>query len=123
MSSNRYEYPQVSSYGQVTNDSNALELVSSPGTTLILYIERITISVFEAAVGGGGILEIKELDSGDVIYTINVDGIKDLTLDWGQEGMQLAVSNGVQVVVSGAQTKQASVSLAFKGHKSFRALE
>jgi hypothetical protein len=117
--SNRYEYPQISATGQVTNDSASLEVVSSPGSVTYLTIERVNFSVFEAASGGGGICELKDTD-GVVLYTFNVDGIKDIHLNFGDEGLKIGPDKGLQFVVSGASTKQASVSIAFNGHTSFR---
>lgn len=117
--SNRIEYPQVSSSGVATNDDASLDLVSNPGTTMFVNITRINISVYEAAAGGGGVAEIKDTD-GNIIYKINADGVKDISLNYGYEGLKKGPNVGVQVVVSGAQTKQASVSVAIMAHLSFR---
>lgn len=116
---NRYEYPQKNSTGLVTNDDASLMLIANPGLTMFVNIININISVYEAAAGGGGVLEIKDTNGG-IIYKMNVDGVKDFNLDWGEEGLKVGPNVGVQATVSGAQTKQASVSVSIAGHVSFR---
>lgn len=117
--SNKYKYQQISATGQVTNDAASLEVVSNPGSELYLSLESINFSVFAAAIGGGGICELKDTD-GDVIYTFNVDGIKDIPLKFGDEGLEIGPNKGLQFVVSGADNKQASVSIAIHAHTSFQ---
>lgn len=117
--SERYEYPQVSASGVVNNETASLDLVTNPGSAMFVYIEQLTMSVFIAASGSGGIAEIKDTNGG-VIYTINTDGVKDINLEFGEEGLKVGPGVGIQLVVSGAQTKQASVSAALTGHLAFR---
>lgn len=117
--SNKYKYQQISATGQVTNAEASLEIVSNPGSDIYLSIEKVNFSVFEAAIGGGGICELKDTD-GNVLYTFNVDGVKDIPLDWGDEGLEIGPGKGLQFVVSGADTKQASVSIAIHAHISFQ---
>lgn len=118
--SSRYEYSQVNKTGIVDNDTDAhIDLVANPGSTMFVYIERLSLSVFVAAAGGGGIAEVRDTD-GNIIKTINVDGVKDVVFDWGDEGLKVGPNVGIQVSVSGAQTKQASVSVALAGHLAFR---
>lgn len=117
--SNKYKYQQISATGQVTNAAASLEIVSNPGSDIYLSIEKANFSVFEAAIGGGGICELKDTD-GNVLYTFNVDGVKDIPLDWGDEGLEIGPGKGLQFVVSGADTKQASVSIAIHAHISFQ---
>ena len=116
---NKYDYPRVNAVGQITNDSATLDLVPAVGADLYLFAERIVFSVYEASEGGGGICEVKDTD-GDVIYTISVDGIKDITLDFGEEGIEVGKGVGLQAVLSGGVVKQASVSIAYRGHSSFQ---
>jgi hypothetical protein len=117
--SDRYEYPQVSAFGAATEDDGHVDLVANPGTVTYVCIEHMNISVYEAAAGGGGVAEIKDTD-GDLIYSVNADGVKDIPLEFGEEGLKIGPNKGIQLVVSGAQTKQASVSVALTGHLSTR---
>jgi hypothetical protein len=117
--SSRYQYPQFNEVGEVTNSSASLELVASPGSALYLNVERVAISVYRAAVGGGGIARLQDT-SGNTIYTVNADGVKDVSLDLGDEGFQIGPNVGIQLVVGGAQGEQASVSCAISGHLTFR---
>lgn len=118
--SNRYEYSQVNASAQVTNESASADIITNPGSAVYICIERVVFSVYEAAVGGGGICELKDTN-GNVIYTINVDGVKDVTLDFGDDGLKKGPGVGLQAALSGASVKQASVSVAVSGHLTFRA--
>lgn len=120
--SDKYEYPQINAIGQVTEDAASLELIPNKhgprevSYDLYLYIERIHLSVYRAAIGGAGICELKTID-GDVVYTINVDGVKDINIDWGDEGVKVSDTKdpGLQAVVSGGGT-QGSVSIGIAAH-------
>ena len=114
--SNKSQFTQVYAYGDVENESANLELLAMQTANTYLYIEKLTLSVYEAAIGGGGKCQIIDT-SGNVFKTINTDGIKDLPLDWGPYGIRInTLGAGLQAVVSGAVTKQASVSVTLKGH-------
>ena len=118
--SNRYEYAQVNAAGIVNNDeAGAVDLVENPGTGQYIYIEKLTVSVYEAAEGGGGIVEILDTGGG-VVWRVNADGIKDVALTFGEEGLRVGPGVGIQATVSGAQTKQASASVSLTGHIGFR---
>jgi len=116
----RAKYTEVTGTGIVEEDAASLEIVSpDTGTTdVYLYIEKMYFSVFKAAAGGGGILEIKDTD-GEVFFTVNVDAIKDVPFDFGEEGIRISDTKnvGLQAVVSGAAT-QASASVAVICHFS-----
>jgi hypothetical protein len=117
--SDRVQYPQVNFAEEVTNDSASADLVSNPGETMYVYLERAVISVFQAASGGGGYVRLQDTD-GNNIHTINADGVKDVTLDFGTEGIRLGPNVGLQLITAGAQSKQASASISGSGHLSFR---
>jgi len=114
--SNRAQFTQAYGYGEVTNAAADIELLAAPTGNVYLYIEKLTVSVYEAAIGEGGICQIIDTN-GKVFKTINTDGVKDVNFDWGNYGIRLDDTNiGLRAVVSGAQTKQASVSITMKGH-------
>lgn len=116
--SKQHEFTQIHAYGEVTNDDASLELVTAAQVAgdHYLYIEKLHLSVYEPAIGSGGIVRVRDT-LGNPVCTINVDGVKDFSLDFGEYGLRLANANvGLQVVVSGGQTKQASVSVILKAH-------
>lgn len=116
--SRRHEFTQIHNYGEVTNDDASLELVaaSTVGSGHYIYIEKLYFSVYEPAIGSGGIFRVRDTD-GNSVHTVNADGVKDFLLDFGEHGMKLKTANvGLQIVVSGGQTKQASVSVMLKAH-------
>jgi len=122
--SDKYEYPQVNATGIVEEDAASLQLIPTThgprqvSYDLYLYIEKISFSIYKAAIGGAGICTI-QTNEGDVVWTINVDGIKDFPVDWGDEGVRVSDTKdpGLQAVVSGADT-QGSISVGIVGHYS-----
>jgi hypothetical protein len=113
---NKDGHPIVTGAGTVTEDDASLELIAQATTDLYMYVEKLSFSVYKAAIGGGGILELKDTD-GEIWWAINVDGVKEVNLDWGDVGIKMRnVKNlGLRAVLSGAGT-QASVSIGISGH-------
>ena len=116
--SNKFMYPQVSAYGEVTNVAASNQVIAAR-TDMYLSVERITFSIYEQAEGGGGLFRIQGTE-GTVVYTSDADTVKDLPIDFGPEGVELPISEGLEIIVYGAQTKQASVSIAVTAHRSFK---
>ena len=116
--SNKFMYPQISAYGEATNAVASNQIIAA-STTMYLSIERIVFSIYEQAEGGGGLFRIQSTE-GTVIYTIDADAVKDFPIDFGPEGVELPVGEGLEIIVYGAQTKQASVSIAVTAHRSFK---
>src|SRR3990167_4429332 len=86
--SQRLEYTQLNEAVTVTNDDASKDLVATPGSGIYVYIEKLNISVYEAAIGGGGVIGI--IDTlGASIYKTNADGVKDISLDFGEEGLMV----------------------------------
>jgi hypothetical protein len=110
------QFTQVYGYGNVTNDAASLDIVAAPGNGLHIYIEKLYLNVYEPAIGSGGICKL--IDTNGVEYfPVNVDGVKEISFDFGNYGWRIPTANvGLQLVVSDANTKQASVSVILKGH-------
>ena len=110
------KYVQLSGVKILTHDNAAGNIIPNPKQNLKLYIERLIVSVYEAAIGGDGILEISDT-KGNVIWRLNVDGVKDFDLPFGDLGTKVSedINVGVQAMLSGAST-QASVSIAVMAH-------
>lgn len=117
--SSRYEYPQFNAVGTVSNETGSLTLVAEPGPTLYLYVEKISISVFSAAVGGGGVVRVQDT-LGNNVWTVNADGVKDVILSFGEEGVRVGQGVGLVAVTADAGGNQASASVGVAGHLSFR---
>ena len=116
--SRRHEYQQIHGYGTVSNANGQLELVTAAqiGSGHYLYIETMYISVYEPANGGGGIFRLQHTDGTEIHY-MNVDGAKDLPFNFGEHGWRCPTAGeGIQMIVYGAQSEQASVSVMLKGH-------
>ena len=113
----RISYPQFSAEGEVRNESASLDLVPVQGTDTYLKIEYLAISIIRAATGGYGLVRLQDT-LGRPIYTTNADGVKDLVLEFGEEGLQVGPGVGIQLVTQNAKGEQASASCAIKGHKT-----
>ena len=117
--SDRHQYQQVNAVGDVTNSSAQIDLASNPGSATYLNVERLVISVYKAASGGGGYVRVQDT-VGNPVFTVPADGVGVYPMDWGDEGFQVGPDIGLQAIVAGAATEQASASVAFAGHKTFR---
>ena len=113
-------YPRIDLTGIVDNDNNASLDIYTAVEGMYLWIDKINMSVFEAAIGSGGVLELKTTE-GTSIYKWNVDAVKDVPVLEFSHGYEVGPNIGVQMVLSGAATKQASCSLLISGRKSFQA--
>lgn len=116
--SDRYRYSQWSAYGEATNDTGAVELISNPGSATYLYIEKGIVSVYKPAAGAGGVVQLKDT-LGNVIWQTNADGVKDVELNFGDTGLQVGPDKGLQLITAGAGTAQASASVALTGHYGY----
>ena len=110
------KYTQLNGCNILTHDNAADDIIPNPKQNLYLYIEKLIVSVYEASVGGEGILEISDT-KGNVFWRLNVDGVKDFELDFGSWGKKVSndINVGMQAMLSGANT-QASVSIAVMAH-------
>jgi len=119
--SDRYLYPQVIAYAHLDNEDPELTIVegSDDGiTTQWLRVENMALSVDEAAKGGGGKLRIYgEGSTASTFWEFDVNGVKDITLNFGQEGIPYPFKSDVKAILYGAQEEQASVYFGFYGHK------
>jgi hypothetical protein len=77
-------------------------------------MERLVISVFTPAQGGGN-LELIDSD-GNVKWRTNADSVKDLDLNFGEQGIYIGQNTGLKAAVSGSQIENAGVSVIFIGH-------
>ena len=116
--SDKFMYPQASAYGAVENDEASFQMIAAR-SGMYLHVEHIAFSVYEVAEGGGGFFRVQGTD-GTIIYTSDADVVKDFAVPWGMEGVTLPIGEGLEIIVAGAQTKQASVSVAVSAHWSFQ---
>lgn len=102
--------PHISGSGYVSNSNAAVALISNSKATTGLSITNVMISVTEAAIGGGGILEIRAGGVPFLTFDVNAVGIVPIG-DFG-DGLDVTPGVDIDAVVSGAQEKQASVNVA-----------
>jgi len=118
--STKYKYPQVEIFASIDNDAASVDLMDAPGETQYNHIEKLMVNIHQAAKGGGGKLRFQD-DRGTVIGpVIDVNGIKDFTLDFGEDpGLKVGPNLAIQAVTYGAAIEQAKLYLNGVGHTSF----
>jgi len=100
---------------RLTDDDISSQIVDAATDEMYLYIDRIEASVYKAASSlTDGILELLDSD-GNWVWTMNVGSVKERQFEFGNEGLRVGKSTGLQALLSGAST-QASVSLAIVWH-------
>ena len=118
--STKYKYPQVEISAHLDDDTAAADLIANPGETQYSHIEKLMVNVLVAASGGGGKLRFQDTVGTILGPTIDVNGVKDFVLDFGEEpGLMGSSGVGIQAIVYGAAVGQASVYLHGVGHTSF----
>lgn len=107
-------HTQINAHAIVTDDDASADLFEANSDGQYLYLDNAIISVYKASDGAGGILEFLDTD-GVVIHRMNADGVKDVFMPIGNEGLRIGQNTGIQILVSGADM-QASVSVIATGH-------
>ncbi len=122
--SRKYLYPQVQVYAELTNDDP--EMIIVRGTTTLtplqlsthisyLRVEKMSFSVHQAAKGGGGKLRFQD-QQGNIFWHVDVNGVKDVSLDFGEEGISWAIRHDIKAILYGAAEEQAKVWFGLDGH-------
>lgn len=117
--SSKYQYPQLNIVGDVDNEDGNIDLVAVQPSDLYIFIEKLTFSVYDKALDSGGKFRVQDT-LGNYIYTVNADATKDISLNFGNEGLRIGPGVGIQAIVYGANVTNASVSVALIGHLSFQ---
>lgn len=105
---------EITVSAKLTDSEISANMAPDATDEMYMYVDRIELSIFKAASSLDGILEV--LDSnGDWVWTFNVGAVKDVTREFGNDGLRVGRSTGLQALLSGAST-QASVSLAVVYH-------
>jgi len=124
----RIDYLHRNGAAQVTSDAGQAELLATPtgtlrdGSNYYLFMEKLTISIYKAAAGGGGVIIIKDRE-GTEIWRVDADSTKDVPVDFGKEGLYIGQDTGLMAVSAGASTSQAEAWIGFKGHLSNKILK
>jgi len=104
----------VTGTAELTHDDASKTIIEACADDLYYRITHLNVSVYKAAQGEGGILEILDTDGGR-IWSMSVDTVYNKSFDFGRKGLNIGKNVGIEVVVSGAQT-QASCWIHVKGH-------
>ena len=107
------DYDRLTTRAELTDNNISATMITNVVDNMYLYVDRIVLSVYEAA-DGGGILQILDSDGG-TIWKTNVDGIKDLVIPFGDKGTKIGMNQGAQAILVGASL-QASVCLSLEYH-------
>ncbi len=98
----------------LTHDDAEQDLFKLCADDMYYRIKSMVISVYKAAQGEGGILEILDGD-GNSAWTVPVDSVYCLPIDFGAKGLYVGKNTSVHAVVSGAEN-QASIWLQVTGY-------
>jgi hypothetical protein len=106
---------------QVSNDDASAELIAKPTSSntdynFWLWLEEINYAVWKPSQEGGH-LEIIDA-SGDVVWKINTDGVKEGKVNFG--GLRIGQNDSLEAVVSGSPNFQASCSVSVKAYTTRR---
>ena len=97
----------------LTDDNASVSMIPTATDDMYLHIDKLILCVYGAA-DGAGILRILD-DDGAEIWIMNIDGVKDIVLPFGDKGITVGQTQGAQAMLSGANV-QASISLALVYH-------
>lgn len=122
--SEKYLYPKVLAYGELTNDNPEMTIVRESTTILpaevyvqYLRVDNISLSVYQAAKGGGGKLRFfDQATTQSSLWEIDVNGVKDINLPFGEEGVPWPFERDIKAILHGAGVEQARVWLSVEGH-------
>ena len=98
----------------LTDDNVSSALIPAATDDMWLYIDRIEVSVYLASAEDTGIMELLDSD-GNHVGIMSVSSIKERSFEFGNSGLRIGQSTGLQVLLSGA-SRQASVSLVVVWH-------
>jgi len=122
----KYGYPEVRVYGQLTNDNAVIDIIagtvniptgstSYSNTMQYLCVEKLTYSIYKPAKGGGGKWRFQDQD-GNTFWETDVNGVKEISLSFGEEGIPWPFESRIQSIVHGAAGEQASLWFGLEGH-------
>lgn len=121
----KYGYPEVRVYGQLTNDSAVVDIIAgsesylsgstTQATMQYLCVEKLTYSVHKPAKDGGGKWRFQDAE-GNYFWETDVNGVKEISLDFGEDGMPWPFDTRIQTIVHGAAGDQASLWFSLVGH-------
>jgi len=100
-------YQQASGTTQLTNGAPSIEIVPAvAGRTIFLM--RAHIGVTTAAVGGGGLVELRNGSSGTAFVQAYADAVGTHVINFGEEGYPLTSATSLYAVAASAVTTQAT---------------
>lgn len=97
--------PQAEGNGSATNAGATTAIIAAQAGK-VLRVQRGSISVYVAAVGGGGLVRL--CNGTTTIMQWGADAVGGYVFDFGDAGYPLTSGNALQIIVSGAVTTQAS---------------
>ena len=104
----------VRAKGNVNNGAASTAIVAAPGVGKAIAITWGTIAITAAAVGGGGLVSLKDGSTVIISYPANTSDVYYLEL--GDDGYQLTANSALNLVVEGALTTQATVFAIICGY-------
>ena len=123
---NKYGCRNILAYGHLTNDTPELTIVT--GTTNIpsgstswsdtvqyLRVTNLNYSIYQPAKGGGGKVRFQD-QAGNERWHFDVNGVKEISQDFGEEGVPWEFEQDIKAIVYGAADEQAKLWISVTGH-------
>ena len=100
----------TSGSGSVTDASSSAALLAAPGAGKLTRLMGGVICVTTAAVGGGGLVSIK--NGTTVIFSAEGDAVGAIPFSFGEQGFPLTANAALNLVTESAVTTQATANAA-----------
>ena len=123
---NKWGCRNIIAYGQLTNSTPELTIVtgstniptgstSYSDTLQYLRVTNLNYSIYQAAKGGGGKVRVQD-QAGNERWHFDVNGVKEISYDFGEEGMPWEFERDIKFVLYGAADEQAKLWISVNGH-------
>ncbi len=118
----------IIAYAHLTNDTPEMTIVSETtnlpsgstsysDTLQYLRVTNLNYSIYQAAKGGGGRLRfVDQASTQTEFWEIDVNGVKEIAHDFGEEGMPWPFERNVKAIMHGAGVEQAKIYLSLTGY-------
>lgn len=98
----------LSGSGVASNASADKTIIAAQGSGKVIRILSGHVNVTTAAVGGGGLVALKDGASGNIIWQATADAVGSYPIDFEPFGYPLSDNTLLNLNVSGAATTQAT---------------
>jgi len=107
-------YRTITTTADLSDDNISAVMAPVATDEMVMYVDKIILSVHTGSDGDEGIIEILGSDGG-FVWRVNVGTVKEKSFEFGERGTKVGKYVGLQALLSGA-SDQAGVSVAVVYH-------